>query len=765
MLGLIRELAASRLVHLTLDIGDISEQDARTFFPALKVVQELELVHCTRKSVVDAVADARLERLVKLCCLVGDPHTSPVIDGDIFNDSTIKKLAQSYPTMQDLCIFNNNWMTSAGLVGFADYCKTLTRLQLECCRFLNAEGISALIKESPMLEYVSLGHVWANDTNLTDLTTPPERALHLRGLSITYSGLVTTIGIRAIVNSCANLEELDFELCPQVTMDVFSEPTWSCSGLKVLNMSNMHGGSDRIPPEIRQSRVGAAPGTVVGTHLEDMYRQIGRLARLQELDMCGLTFDPYIMRFGRDAIEGLGRLRILRISELFCPVQRLDVMWLATRVPSLRWLELDGNWISDDFRMELMSINREIRIFFVGKRDHAKRALQRRLRYAQPPIPDLPAFEDTYAAVESPDNGFDAEAYVGSIASGYSTGILNFGGGQLAFNSDDDASSIASFTDTDDGHPNHNSYNDDDSDVSDIDLTGVANEPEDYILELPYSPGVDSEDDGDDHHHHSDEDNDDDNTSHISMPYSPEPSPSISSSDLGLDSEDLEGFRLPFESDLESTGPLHSSDDDNDSHFSMPYSPETSPSISPSDLGLDPEDLEEAGFRLPFESDLESTGPSPPPLSSDEYDNHDSYDDDDYAEDWGVSRVGPLDLPSDDGDEYEDEEDYPSLRGIEDSNGGSSPDHDGEQEEEDNEDGGVNQGDSSSEPYQLYGSDSELDQGNSSLELEQLYGSDDDRDQGDGNDSVDQSDDANDYSVEEDVDDDASVDLDDTYSD
>ena len=196
---------------------------------------------------------------------------------------------------------------------------------------------------SPGLAHLSLGHPSVNDSILMDLASSLDRASRLWSISVSFSLLITTAGIRTIVDSCLDLEEIGFELCPGVTLDIFLELVWVCLGQKVLNMSNIRGGSvssiDR-----RRARSGLDPMLMLSfsltvSCLKYMYHQLSRLSLLQELDICGLPFLLNLMD-QRDAIEGLKRLRIFHLSEQTFPPELQDAIWPATRLSSLRGLGL-----------------------------------------------------------------------------------------------------------------------------------------------------------------------------------------------------------------------------------------------------------------------------------------------------------------------------------------------------------------------------------------------------------------------------------------
>ncbi|KAG0278851.1 hypothetical protein BGZ95_002957 [Linnemannia exigua] len=410
ILTVIQDMVAGQLVGLKLDIGDISEIDAKTFFPTLRMIRELELVGC-KQYTVDAVADSGLGSLIKVVCLVGSGTTSGVYTtGDgVFGDKTLEDIGRYFSTLQEMGIFSNYSITSAGLTGFVEHCTTLTRFQLQCCPYVGSDGILAIIKASPGLTHVLLGHSKVTDSTLMELASPIGRASRLRALSAAFSTHITTAGIRAIVDSCFNLEELDFELCPQVTLGVFSEPAWVCVGLRALNMSNSHGGTTYSCDGVRsRAGLGLSFALIIPylTHTtKDIYKQIGGLSQLQELDMCALPFVLDLATTGRRTIESLKRLRILRLSEQVGPLGSQAVIWLATRLPSLRWLELGQESVTDDFSRTLMQVNPDIRIFIVGRRNHVRRALQRRHGYTEPSLPDPP--QSSYASDGDKDDDDD----------------------------------------------------------------------------------------------------------------------------------------------------------------------------------------------------------------------------------------------------------------------------------------------------------------------------------------------------------------------
>ncbi|KAG9062346.1 hypothetical protein KI688_005261 [Linnemannia hyalina] len=620
ILTVISDTVAHQLVALRLDIGDLAEQDARTFFPTLRALRELELTGC-RQHVVDAVVDSGLRYLIKVVFLDGagtTPRVHTTEDG-VFGDVSIEELGKSFPGLQTLGIFNNNRITLSGLTGFADHCKTLTRFQLQCCPYVGSDEISALIKASPGLAHVSLGHSSANDSILMDLASSLDRASRLRSLSVSFSPLITTAGIRTIVDSCFGLEELDFELCPRVTLDVFSEPAWVCLGLKVLNMSNIHGGSTSSV-DSRRARSGLDPTLMFSFSLtvcclKDMYHQLGRLSLLQELDMCGLPFRLNLMDQGRDAIEGLERLRILRLSEETFPLEPKDVIWLATRLSRLRWLELGEESIRNHSRKMLMEVNPDIRIFIVDRRNHSRRALQRHRRLTEPPIPDPPSstFENDWVydedeEVDELDNNDLGDDFLDE------DGPTSAGGGDISDDDDDEPQGMDGLEYEHLGHieftPPHppdaetDSYGDDNNEDYDED-------PDAFGAGLLYRYGSNacpadySASFGGSHDYSEDESDHDED--YIAVEQSPGRS-SYPPSDPELEAEDEESMESDDEESMESNDEESMGSDDTGlmgSDDEVPYETDDGDSLAPDEE--EPEELDhEESYEPEDENSLDS---------------------------------------------------------------------------------------------------------------------------------------------------------------
>ncbi|KAF8983720.1 hypothetical protein BGZ46_009682 [Entomortierella lignicola] len=61
----------------------------------------------------------------------------------------------------------------------------------------------------------------------------------LQRLFLTNCSKLTNKGLRAIVRSCVNLDELYFSNCTEVSMEVFNGP-WACTDIKILEMSDIY---------------------------------------------------------------------------------------------------------------------------------------------------------------------------------------------------------------------------------------------------------------------------------------------------------------------------------------------------------------------------------------------------------------------------------------------------------------------------------------------------------------------------------------------
>ncbi|KAF9958103.1 hypothetical protein BGZ65_001669, partial [Modicella reniformis] len=246
LLRTISSLLASQLEALTLGIGELNQEDAREFFGRLHAIKKLELIQCATPVVLMAIADAQLEHPSGLCHFSTTIHRSGGIPLAFafpqernFDNAALLYLGNGLKNLDHLSIIHNNRLTADGLIDFASITTGLTRLKLECCADIGPPGFEALIRASPSLREVRLGHTQADDQTLMALTTPPTRAAMLKVLSVSRCHRITSFGIQSIVKLCANLLELDFALSPNVTVEIFEEPAWECSKLQKLLMDDI----------------------------------------------------------------------------------------------------------------------------------------------------------------------------------------------------------------------------------------------------------------------------------------------------------------------------------------------------------------------------------------------------------------------------------------------------------------------------------------------------------------------------------------------
>lgn len=340
---IIKVQLGKQLKELNLDMHPVFSENATELFSELGSLRTLKLNGCATAGVLDAVAGSHMPYLTSIAC------TATITS--YFDDATLSALGRRLSTqLQDFSASYFLLLTSAGLIDFAEHCRSLTRLNLEGCILISPIGFETLIEASPFLTYVYLNGTNVNDASLLKLSTPLGRASRLETLSVRQTG-VTTDGIADIVRSCRNLRELDIGFCSRVTFKVFEEPAWECTRLENLMMSGLGRGTSRNNSD----------------QLSNMYRQLGRLSRLHTLHLNEYRFNLKLFDMGYEALEQLERIVILRISGLIHPPSKREIIWLATRFKSLRELKLDRRAVEPSLLEDLMAINRNLQILLSDK--------------------------------------------------------------------------------------------------------------------------------------------------------------------------------------------------------------------------------------------------------------------------------------------------------------------------------------------------------------------------------------------------------------
>ncbi|KAF9991164.1 hypothetical protein BGZ75_004649 [Mortierella antarctica] len=170
---------------------------------------------------------------------------------------------------------------------------------------------------------------------------------------------VSAIGVAGIVHSCPNLYALDLRLCTEVSFAIFKEPAWKCSNLEILHMNHLGFNTAGTPSQ-----------------LGDLYRQLGRLTRLLSLRFGEQRFNLRLVDIGREALERLVRILELELVGMIEPSSSEEIIWLVTRLKSLRYLQLDEAALESlepaVFR-DLQIINRDLEFVLPDGREFSPR--------------------------------------------------------------------------------------------------------------------------------------------------------------------------------------------------------------------------------------------------------------------------------------------------------------------------------------------------------------------------------------------------------
>ncbi|KAF9903246.1 hypothetical protein EC991_004018 [Linnemannia zychae] len=267
----------------------------------------------------------------------------------------LQSIGAKLPLLRELSIHFSENINGRGLANFSRSCPRLTRVDLRGCQGMVGHEIEHFLSAQPHLTHVSLADTNLSDSALLILATPA-RAGQLRVLNVRKCLSIHTHGVGQIIAACTNLQELNFSLCFGVWMDVFAF-NWACLGLLRLNFGGIHGsipGPDGSDTYLK--------GVVLEKDLENMYTQLGRLRLLVELTLLPLPFHPRLFEMGRVSIENMTRLEHLSVLDWECSLEERDVIWLATRLPSLRTLDMADHVIDGGLLLSLLAINQSLKI-------------------------------------------------------------------------------------------------------------------------------------------------------------------------------------------------------------------------------------------------------------------------------------------------------------------------------------------------------------------------------------------------------------------
>ncbi|KAG0205134.1 hypothetical protein BGX33_008103 [Mortierella sp. NVP41] len=356
----IKQYVSGNLLSLELkgDSYSMWSEAAKDFFPSLTRLTRLEMDALPDENTLEAI----ISSLPLLTSIAFKGDRSSRASSSHFRSIGFGDIAGRLPLLKEITVHFNKNLTTSGLETFSRCCPRLTRLDLRGCHGFNINGLAAFLQAEPFLTDICLA-----DTNLCDsglaVLAAPSRAGLLRVLNIRKCNGVRAHGLGQIVAACTNLQDLNFSLCPSVWMEVFGG-TWGCLGLLRLNFGGIHG---TVPSQ--DGGVSYIPRLVQIAELEQMYAQLGRLHLLEELTLLPLPFPLRIFEMGRTSVENMKRLERLSVVDRANALEDRDIIWLATRLPSLRTLDLDLNTTRGSLMRDLMDINRPLNINLVDSHD------------------------------------------------------------------------------------------------------------------------------------------------------------------------------------------------------------------------------------------------------------------------------------------------------------------------------------------------------------------------------------------------------------
>ncbi|KAF9932200.1 hypothetical protein FBU30_008755 [Linnemannia zychae] len=272
-----------------------------------------------------------------------------------FGDEGLRSIGIFLPRLKELAIHFSRIITRMGLEGFSKSCPTLTRIDLRGCQEITSEGLFTFLQAQPHLTHVCLGDTLLDDTGLSVLAATP-RSAQLRQLDIQKCKSVLTLGVCQVVEACINLQELNLWGCSRVTLQIFEAP-WLCLSLRQLSLGSIH---TRPYDEGSYSNP-----SICKKWLDQMYGRLGELTLLNHLTLLPLPFDIEIFELGRTSLEKMSQLQHLSVVDERHDLRDRDVIWLMTKLPSLRTLDLNLRKRDTPLLRDLCEINPSLKVNFM----------------------------------------------------------------------------------------------------------------------------------------------------------------------------------------------------------------------------------------------------------------------------------------------------------------------------------------------------------------------------------------------------------------
>ncbi|GJJ67981.1 hypothetical protein EMPS_00327 [Entomortierella parvispora] len=330
----INDLLGSQLESLGLSRIHITKEATKDFFSGMTKVRCLRL----SLSAFDTVVSALLESdLAPNLLSFNATNCIDLMPQEEIREVLLTQMAEKLPQLTALYLDSYPNISSSGLSGFAAKCKgQLTTIVLNNCESLLAMDLTAIVEANPLLTHVQFENTRANNSVLLKLSTPAARATRLKYLSLERSSHVSSEGVKSIVRSCPNLENLNVSNCNSVTMDIFDEP-WLSSRIEVLSF-----GSSSLETRLSDMDKDTknANQTAWNSTLTNLYRQLQKFPRMRELNLSRVGTNAKLFELGKSCIDSLKCLEHLTIA---CNKEQTRVIiWLGTRIPTLYELVLEG---------------------------------------------------------------------------------------------------------------------------------------------------------------------------------------------------------------------------------------------------------------------------------------------------------------------------------------------------------------------------------------------------------------------------------------
>jgi hypothetical protein len=180
----------------------------------------------------------RCPALVKICLLEG---CRTFLYAAVAINNSIRAVALGCPKLQTISIYHGYELSDESVAFLAERCKELRSILLRQCNLVADGAIRAIANSCPDLEKLDLGGrprigtFFSSQITDASFITVGQKCSKLVDISIAYNN-VTNIGIAALARGCPQLRSFCARVCPSISTAGITALSHGCKKLRTINL-------------------------------------------------------------------------------------------------------------------------------------------------------------------------------------------------------------------------------------------------------------------------------------------------------------------------------------------------------------------------------------------------------------------------------------------------------------------------------------------------------------------------------------------------